>query len=232
MAVRSVYQPEPDLVGGTLAVIGEEHAHLRVSRAQPAEAVEVFDGAGRVWGAEVIVVGAKSTRLRILTERREPPPGAEIILAQALIKNRAFEWMLEKAVEIGVTRIIPFRATRSNVSGDRRSRWDRIVVEAAKQSKRYHLPRLDPVTSIEGVLSVHALSKIVFALETEGSVESALHGAPVVYMIGPEGGWTAEELDVARLADYRPVRLGAHIMRSETAAVVGGGLIAHYLGAF
>jgi 16S rRNA (uracil1498-N3)-methyltransferase len=230
VAIKSVYWPDPEIRGGLLSVDGEEHQHLKVSRTGVGEGVEVFDGEGRVWEGQVARRSSTSTEIRIRVQRSLPPP-AEIILAQALIKNAAFEWVLEKAVEVGVTRIIPFRSERSNVLGPgREKRWKRIIVEAAKQSKHYYLPRLDAVTDIKHVLAVDGGSKIVFALESEGPLESALSDAPVVYMIGPEGGWADEELEAARSRGFVEVRLGPHIMRAETAAIVAGGLIAHQLG--
>ncbi len=231
MAIKSVYWPDPEIRDGLLSVGGEEHQHLKVSRTGVGEGVEVFDGGGRVWEGQVAALGSTSTEIRILVHRSLPPP-VEIVLAQALIKNTAFEWVLEKAVEVGVTRIILFRAKRSNASGPgREKRWKRIIVEAAKQSKHYHLPRLDAVTDIDHVLTVDGGSKIVFALESEGPLESALSDPPVVYMIGPEGGWVPEELEASRVQGFAEVRLGSHVMRAETAAIVAGGLIAHQLGA-
>ena len=231
MAIKSVYWPDPRIKDDLISVSGEEHKHLRVSRAEVGESVEVFDGEGRVWDGRFEELNRNSTAIRIHDQRTVPPPEVEIILAQALIKNTAFEWVLEKAAEIGVTRIIPFRAKRSNASGTgREQRWRRIIVEAAKQSKHYHLVHLDTVTDTEHALAVDAHSKILFALESGGSLESALRAAPVLYVIGPEGGWDSEELEAFRAKGFARVRLGSHIMRAETAALVAGGLIAHQLG--
>ena len=231
MAIKSVYSPAPDVRNGVLLVDGEEHQHLRVARAGVGEGVEVFDGEGGVWVGHVAGLGSTSTEIKIIDQRRMPPPAVEIILAQALIKNAAMDWVLEKAVEVGVTRIVPFRARRSNATGrGRDGRWKRIIVEAAKQSKRYHLPRLDAVTDIAQVLSLDGRTKIVFARESGGPLQSAVSVSPVVYLIGPEGGWAEEELAAARDRGFVDVCLGSHIMRAETAAVVAGGLIAHQLG--
>ncbi len=231
MSTKSIYWPDAEIREGLVSVNGEEHRHLKVSRTGVGEAVEIFDGAGYVWEGHVTAQGATSTEISISGHQRMPQPGAEIVLAQALIKNTAFEWLLEKAVEVGVTRIIPFRASRSNAPGPgREKRWKRIIVEAAKQSKHYHLPRLEPVTDFDYVLNVYGQSKIVFAPESEGPLESALSGSPVVYLIGPEGGWVRDELKAARTRGFTGVRLGSHLMRAETAAIVAGGLIAHELG--
>jgi 16S rRNA (uracil1498-N3)-methyltransferase len=155
----------------------------------------------------------------------------DLILALALIRFSAFEFALEKVVEAGVTRIVPFTADRSNVtSGNRHERWSRIVIEAAKQSKRYYLPVLDQPASFEQVMAMPAASKIMFAERDGGSLKSALANSPVLYLIGPEGGWTDREIAAARAHGFHTVSLGAAILKAETAAIVGAALIRYELG--
>ena len=153
MSVKSVYLPQPELRNGRVHIDGEEHHHLAVARAEPDELLEIFDGTGNVWTAAVESVGKRETVARIAEARtvdREP----EVILALAMIRIAAFEFAIEKAVEVGVTRIVPFTAARSNVApGNRHDRWMRIVIEAAKQSKRYYLPALDSPMTLEQVLA-------------------------------------------------------------------------------
>jgi 16S rRNA (uracil1498-N3)-methyltransferase len=142
----------------------------------------------------------------------------------------AFELALEKAVEVGVTRIIPFTAARSNATaGDRMERWRRIVVEAAKQSKRFRLPVLDAPLAFGQVLHLPAASKILLAERDGGHLKAALSGSPVLFLIGPEGGWTDDELAQSDRAGFKRVSLGAGILRSETAALVGAALIRYEL---
>lgn len=231
MAIKSAYCPEAEPDDGRVVVTGDEHRHLKVSRTVVGEAIEAFDGQGRVWSGKIESVEKKTTTILIEDERTVPPPAAEIILVQALIKTSPFEWLLEKAVEVGVTRIVPFRAERSNVSErDRGDRWRRIIVEAAKQTKQYRLPRLDPVDSLDRALGLDVESRVLFSEQGGGSLESAVSGAPVLYAIGPEGGWTAEEIALARGRGVREVHLGSNILRSETAAIVGAALIGYELG--
>jgi len=133
-------------------------------------------------------------------------------------------------VEAGVTRIIPMIAARSNAKdGGRRERWQRIIVEAAKQSKRYHLPLLEEPLSFARVLDVEAPTKIVFSERNGSTLKGAIKQAPVLYLIGPEGGWTDEELDAARKHGFTAVGLGSTILKAETAAVVATALIRHEL---
>ncbi len=216
---------------GRIVVGGDEHRHLMVSRTVDGERIEVFDGRGKVWSGQVQSVEKKTTTILVDNERTVPPPMAEIILVQALIKTAAFEWLLEKVVEVGVTRIIPFRATRSNVSvRERGDRWHRIIVEAAKQTKQYRLPVLDSVSSLDLALTTEAESRVLFTEREGGSLGSAISGAPVLYAIGPEVGWTKEETVLAMGRDAREVHLGSNILRSETAAIVGAALIGYQLG--
>ena len=90
MAIKSVYWPDPRIKDDLISVSGEEHKHLKVSRAEVGESVEVFDGEGRVWDGRFEELNRNSTTIRIHDQRTEPPPEVEIILAQALIKNTGF----------------------------------------------------------------------------------------------------------------------------------------------
>ena len=231
MALKSVYLPDPSIDGDLIRISGDEHHHLAVGRAVVNEAFEIFDGKGGVWSAVITTVGRRETSARI-TGRRVVDPGAhDVILGQALIRAAAFELALEKAVEIGVTRIVPFVASRSNVAaGKRTERWNRLIVEAAKQSKHYRFPVLDEVASFEQVLRTEARSRIVLAERGGGPLKPAIKGSPVLYLVGPEGGWTDEELKTVCQNGFTLVSLGGAILKSETAAIVGGALIRYELG--
>jgi 16S rRNA (uracil1498-N3)-methyltransferase len=231
MAVKSVYLPNPVIENNVIQINDEEHHHLVVARAEAGEDVEIFDGKGRVWKAVVQSVGKRATTATIRELKTIDRDPLEVILGLALIRTAAFELALEKAVEVGVTRIVPFKASRSNVApGSRHERWTRILVEAAKQSKHYYVPTLDEANTFEGILSIPAASKIVFAEHDGGPLASALHGSPVLYLIGPEGGWTDPELAAARAAGFEGVSLGSAILKAETAAIVGAALIRYEFG--
>ena len=229
MAIKSVFIPHPEPDGSRLRITGNEHHHLTVARAQEGETVELLDGRGGVWMTEVVSVGRKETIVRIVEMRQVESSGPEVILALSLIKPSAFELALEKAVEVGVTRIIPLIAARSNVAPGRSDRWKRVVIEAAKQAKRYHLPVVDEPSKFAHLLEFNAASKIVFAERGGGPLESALAGSPALCLIGPEGGWTDAELEAARVKKFHFVSLGAGILRSETAAIVGAALLRYEL---
>jgi 16S rRNA (uracil1498-N3)-methyltransferase len=231
MSFKSVYIPFPDVVDERIRITEEEHRHLAVARVERGEEIEIFDGNGSVWQAAVESVGKKETIAKIKLVRQVHRDSAELILGMAMIRTAAFEWALEKTVETGVNRIIPFVAARSNVQhGSRSSRWRRIIIEAAKQSKRYHLPVLEDSVSFDEIVQRPAASKILFAERDGGSLKSALAGPPVLYLIGPEGGWTDSELILARKNEFRSVSLGTGILKAETAAIAGAVLIRYELG--
>jgi 16S rRNA (uracil1498-N3)-methyltransferase len=231
MSHRSVYLSEPVIENNRIRIGGEEHHHLVVARAEPDEVIEIFDGNGNVWTAAVESAGKRETIALVTESRKVRRDPVELILAMPMIRIAAFELAIEKAVEVGVSRIVPFTAAQSNLApGNRHDRWMRIMIEAAKQSKRYYVPILDAATVFDQVLLIPAASKIMFAEHSGGQLKSALAGMPVLYLVGPEGGWTDRELSLARDSGFHAVSLGAAILKAETAAIVGASLIRYELG--
>ena len=230
MATRSVFIEQPRIDGGLIRIHDEEHHHLNVARVRVDEPVEIFDGRGNVWESVIVSVERRETVVRIISSRQVAPDRHELILGQSLIRSSALEYALEKAVETGVTRIIPIAAARSNVrDSGRRERWHKIIVEAAKQSKRYHLPILEEPVSFAKALEIKAQTRIVLAERNGGPLKPAMHGSPALYLVGPEGGWTDEELDLAGRQGFSLVGLGSGILKSETAAVVATALLRYEL---
>ena len=231
MAAKSVYLPVPVFEGGNVRIEGDEHRHLSVARVAVGERIEVFDGKGTLWISQVVRHSKRDTLARILEKRLVPGEPYEVILGLSLVRPASFELALEKAVEVGVTRIIPLLASRSNTkTGRREERWTRIVIEAAKQSKRYRIPQLSDCVTVDQILDFQAPSKIVFAERGGGSLQSAVaSGAPVLYVVGPEGGWTDPELSTLQQAGFKAVGLGKSILKTETAAIVGAALILYEL---
>jgi 16S rRNA (uracil1498-N3)-methyltransferase len=230
MAIKSVYLSDPVIKDNLIAIRDEEHRHLSVARAAVGEEIEIFDGRGNVWTAKISALERRETQALVTGNRCVGADAHELILGQALIRHAAFEFALEKAVEAGVTRIIPFIAARSNAKdAGRRERWQRIIVEAAKQSKRYHLPVLEEPVSFSKVLEFEAPTRIVFSERNGSALKSAIKQSPVLYLVGPEGGWTDEELNSAQQHGFVMVGLGSTILKAETAAVVATALIRYEL---
>ena len=236
MARRRFFVP-PESVTGPSAVLPKEQAHhLRdVLRIGAGEAVEIFDGTGRGWVGEVAYRDS-----RVLVCGLEPlaarQPGVRVILAAALIKPARFEWMLEKATELGVDEVIPLKTRFGGIRipdaklGDRVNRWHRIAREAARQCGRMDAPRIHVPVDFARLLEPGTVRDRVLFHEKAGEFwrpDSAALDAGVLLCVGPEGGWSDEERDAARAAGFAVCGLGPRILRAETAALAALAVLQH-----
>mgnify|MGYP000917579194 CR=1 FL=1 len=214
---------------GEASVEGDEAQHLtRVLRVETGQLYEISDDC-QAWLAEVTLARKQLVTFRTL-EPVPPRPGiVRVHLFAALIKFDHFEWMVEKATELGVERIVPFKADRSErgleqAAAKRVERWRRIAIEASQQSRRDRLPIVDDPTTFDRVIQEDADVRM-FCDEQPGAA-GILQSAPpvrtpdhaVAVMIGPEGGWTDIERAKFSETGWMPVTLGPQILRAETAA--------------
>jgi 16S rRNA (uracil1498-N3)-methyltransferase len=155
------------------------------------------------------------------------------VLGCAVVKGRRFEWVLEKAVELGAHRIVPLRTERGVVTArpGKQSRWQSLLVAALKQSGRALLPELAPTAELGDLLDEGRPGLTLFG-SVPGETEAVpwtdlLHPVPrplpprLTLLVGPEGGWTPAERGLLREGGARAVGLGPHVLRTETAAVAG-----------
>lgn len=218
------------------AVIEGDTAHHlgHVLRAQSGQLYELSDGT-TAWLARIESVARERIEFTLLEKIPDPRPVVETTLLLSVIKFEAFEWAIEKATELGVARIIPLAAARSEkgllaAAAKRSQRWQKILHEASQQSRRLRVPILEiPAKPAEAFAMQTA--KVRFLLSeradapsfrscAEGAIDAGAGNASSAAMaIGPEGGWTDEELSAARTADFREVSLGQLILRSETAVI-------------
>ncbi len=221
------YCPGP-LVDGRAWLEGDEARHLiRVRRVGLGESVEIFDGRGSAYRAEVVTLGRDRVELTVV-ERSEPSrvAGCELTLATAVPKGDRFDWLVEKATELGVARLVPLVTERSVVD-PRSAKLDRLrraIVEASKQCRRDLLMNLEPPNSWASLVGSAQESIRLIALPSSlGIASSGLRpgGQSVVLAIGPEGGFTDDEAGLAIVAGWRGVGLGRTILRIETAALAG-----------
>ena len=214
---------------GTLTLDGLEAHHLmHVMRIAAGEVVEVFDGRGLVASAEVLAVRKRYVELRVVAARREASPAREVILGMAVPKGDRFDWLIEKATELGVTRIVPLVTARSSVD-PRESKLDKLrqtVITACKQCGRNHLLEVSPVTAWTDFVRNEFPNRAAFVahLTTDASPlsVSALmldHQPSAVFAIGPEGGFTNDEVALAVAIGAKPISLGPLVLRIETAAI-------------
>jgi len=220
----------PDRISEDRAMLTAEAVHyLRdVLRLGPGARVELFDGAGNSYPARL---DADLASLR-LGPRRAARPQMALWLLIALAKGEKTDFVVQKATELGAARVSPFAAARSVVRLDRErgaaraERWRRIAAEAARQCGRADVPLVDePVSLAEALEPVpNGFARLVFHPGGEPLAGEA-GGAGVAAVIGPEGGFSPEEVRSCELAGARFVSLGPRILRAETAAVVAAALL-------
>jgi len=225
-----------DRFGSNSAVLHGDHAdHLgRVLRAEQGQLYELSDGE-RVWLAKVARVAlAKRGESRVEFSLIEPVPATaprlQIDLLLSIVKFDRFEWCLEKATELGATNVVPLAAARTDkplvvAAGKRRERWKRILLESAQQSRRLKPPTLREIAAPDKAFSESSAGlKIVLSERRDApSLRELLRSGRTanasVLAIGPEGGWTDEELSSARHAKFAETSLGESILRTETAVL-------------
>jgi 16S rRNA (uracil1498-N3)-methyltransferase len=215
---------------GTLT--GDEAKHLgQVLRIRPGQTITVFDGCGRRAEAEVLTVSRDQASLRTGEALTTTPPRPAITLAQAIPKGKNMDLIVQKAVELGVSRIQPLVTTNTVVQpGEGKSdKWRRTALEACKQCGQDTLPVVaDPLplgTWLAHLTESTELRLIASLAPGARPLRATLHDHPgaeaVTMLIGPEGDFTALETNAALAAGFLPVTLGSIILRVETAALFG-----------
>jgi 16S rRNA (uracil1498-N3)-methyltransferase len=218
----------------------ELHHMIHVLRLQVGEMVEVFDGSGKAYLAEISDIQRKSACLRIKESLdRRSESFLTITLLQSSLKMDRMEWIIQKTTELGVFEIQPIASLRSVIQKDamekRRKRWQRIANEAAKQSTRLQSPRiLDPL-DFEKVPDLKPGEFGILLHSSESSrtlsqIGEELDEKKILIMVGPEGGWDPLEVALAQRKGFVPVSLGPRILRSETAGIVAVALIQFLAG--
>ncbi len=208
---------------------GDTAHHLgRVLRAQQGQVYELSDGQ-RIWLARIEKVSRDRVDFALLEEIPVHQPRVEVALLLSVVKFDAFEWAIEKATELGVSRIVPLAAARSEkallaAAGKRAERWKKILAEASQQSRRLRVPTLQNVARpAEAWPRLSATMKILLSERSEApALRQVLASATVAsaaLAIGPEGGWTDEEVAAAQTAGFREASLGTLILRTETAVI-------------
>jgi len=210
------------------SLTGEQAQHLaRVLRAQPGQIFDVVAN-GFLHRAEIVRADEREV-VFALHEELEADAALPVHLLMAVFKFDHMEWGIEKATELGVARITPVLARRTEkhlaqAAAKRVERWRRIVLEAAKQSRRTDVPTIDDSVALKVALGmVDAETTLLLAeTEQENTLSAGLVGATSVALaIGPEGGWTAEEITLFSEHGWKHVTLGPRILRAETAAIAG-----------
>jgi 16S rRNA (uracil1498-N3)-methyltransferase len=232
------YAPVENFADARLTLESDEARHLRdVLRLNVGDEVFVFDGKGREYRCTILEIEKKSAKLTI-NEEIDPvssESGFEITLAATVLNGEKYDLVIQKAVELGVTKLIPLHALRCDVkvndASKRLTRWRRIALEATKQSGRAKIMFVtEPVAFQELIVGAEGEEVVMFS-EREGEDFSKLKPPKnLTILIGPKGGWDNAELETARTNGVHVVTLGGRILRAETAAIAITAILQHRFG--
>jgi 16S rRNA (uracil1498-N3)-methyltransferase len=211
----------------------EAHHLVRVFRARPGDAVEIFDGRGSRWRATLEKAGPDEALLTGLEPLPANEPRVGVCLVQGVLKGEKWEWVLSRGTELGASRFVPVRAERSVSAPDssKADRWQGIATAAAKQCERARIPRVDPprpLAEVLGALGPKAAGEERFVfLERRAAARSRAERAAdrFTLAVGPEGGWSESEVERLVGAGFVPATLGPRILRAETAATAALALV-------
>ncbi len=223
---------KPHLMGDEIEISGAEARHIQtVLRFKKGDEIVLFNGSGmEYWGT---IEGQRLHRITVKVRRtsiprRESP--IDVILGQGLLKGNKMDYVLQKTTEMGVSAIFPFISSRTIpiVGGEERrwNRWKRIIVESAKQSGRTVPPSIEGIRDLGSILGqpFHGFIKLIL-WEKEGiSLKERMReidekSGKFLFLVGPEGGFSEDEISTAKGKGFTPVGLGPRILRSETAGV-------------
>jgi 16S rRNA (uracil1498-N3)-methyltransferase len=220
--VLRLFVPSGQAAAGHVRIAGTELRHLRTLRLGPGDAFVVFDEEGAEHEVRLErLTGREATAAIVATARPIRESAFSLVLAPALLKGSKLDLVVEKATELGVARIAPVRS-RHTLGAAHLERWRRIALAAAKQSGRTRIPAVDaPVTLAELVRQPWSGARVIlWEDERDGRLASTPESAvAAVVLVGPEGGFTADEVADARDHGFLPVRVAPRILRAETASL-------------
>ena len=228
------YNPDLDELTTQIAFTKDESRHIvKVLRKNSGDQLQITNGKGWLFIAEISVADVKNCVAIILSKSFEPSRNYKVHLAVAPTKmNERYEWFLEKATEIGVDTITPIICDHSERKTIKADRFDKIIQSAMKQSLHYYMPELQEAISLRDFIAQPFSGQkfIAHCEETERtSLKNVLQpNADVLILIGPEGDFSSDEITLAIAEGFKPVTLGHTRLRTETAAVVACHSIAFY----
>lgn len=224
------------IVGATATLTGPEAHHLRkVLRLQAGTTVTLLDTTGARHEAVIDTIDREAVHLTILATRPPEEEATAIHLGQGLLKGKKMDLVIQKATELGIAAIHPFISQHTVARIDeteKESRWQRIALEACKQCNRPQPPRCHPVRNFAELLPEAAACdhKLLFWEGSDGAplhhlIDPAAPPATLFFLIGPEGGFSQAEHDLAVAAGFTAVTLGRRTLRAETAAIAAAAIL-------
>ena len=238
---RRRFHALPDAFNDQTVTLGTDEArHLRdVLRLKAGDEVYVFDGRGREFRCRLVKTmrDAAELQLEAEVEPAKPESQLQLNLCVALLKGEKFDLVVQKATELGVVKVTPLITRYADIhlrdesdAAKRVTRWQRIALEAAKQSGRAFVPEISTPAPFHSV-SAEGLG-IMFSERGGEALESLMEPVPaqVTALVGSEGGWSDEEIESARARNFHVITLGGRILRAETAAITIAVLLQHRFG--
>lgn len=237
------YVKPEDIQGDRCVITGSEVRHIvTVRRAEPGSEIRVFDGTGRTCRVRIDTIGKDEITGTVIEEEFSEPSPVGITLYHSVPKGDRFDWLVEKAAELGVRKIVPLVTARSvlrEIPAAKVDRWRRLSQAACQQCRRADLLEIAEPVRIESAVSAlpsGSLHLIPWEAEDARTVEEAFRAAEpaagVDIFIGPEGGFSVGEIQAATAAGLVPVTLGPRILRVETAGLLASILVLNLAGEF
>ncbi len=227
------YVPNLQPEKGLLTIKGTEARHIqKVLRLKTGGTLTVFDGSGREYEGTIVKRAPTSVVIKInvfIPSKEESP--LEITLAQSLLKGEKMDYLIQKATELGVKEIIPFSSSRSIPLLDRSkrlervNRWEKIAIGASKQCGRGLIPKIDRLRDYTDMLSLASQESLRLILsEREGRrlkevLREFVDKRKVFFVVGPEGGFSQDEIEGSKELGFVPISLGQRILRAETVSL-------------
>lgn len=236
-----IYHAGALATGTCITLTGTAAAHVGKSlRLGAGDAISLFNGDGFDYRAQIQQAGRDGILVAI-DEQLDPATDASlpVTLLQGICRNQRMDWLIQKSTELGVQRIVPVECERSVARIDARkaerkiTHWHSVAISACEQCGRTRLPMIDPPASTDAAFAALPAMATKILLDPAGTqrLDKLLRpGEPVVLLIGPEGGLTANERDAAQAAGFSRVRLGPRVLRTETAPIAALSIIQFLVG--
>ena len=244
--MRRFFIEQTKITSTKIFITGSDAAHIKkVLRMKSGDRIGLFDGRGFEYEARIenLLAGSVEVSItkRFLSASESP---VQIIVAQALLKDKKMDILARQLTEIGITKLIPFTSIRSVPRPDkkrlseRRKRWEKIAIEALKQCRRGHVTEIGETITFNDVIKIddECDLKIVFWENESKPISDAVqqvhdrHYRKILAVLGPEGGFTEKEIEDARACGFVTASLGPRILRAETASVAACTILQYILG--
>ncbi|HHV71170.1 MAG TPA: 16S rRNA (uracil(1498)-N(3))-methyltransferase [Clostridia bacterium] len=242
--MNRVFVLPSDIKDEKVIISGSEAYHLRkVLRSGPGDRIQVADGNGNEFLAEIVEVNEKILCRVVQRLDSNPEPEVKVVLWQSIPKGDKMDFIIQKCTELGVAEINPVYSKYTIVKlnqkkeKEREKRWQRIAHEAAKQCRRSVIPVINPIKNWQEI-TLFSQDKCLYLMFAETEKENSLrkllelnpYSREIHLLVGPEGGFAPEEIKIAQEKGWHPVTLGRRILRTETAGMAGLTMVLYHFG--